>query len=71
MAEWALALMARAARQMQGDDDCFCGIGWSMAWVARAKDRHLWHLESSADVHEARIIAHHMTAHTNDGDGLI
>ena len=71
MAEWALALMARVARQMQGDDSCFYRIGWGMAWIARAKDRYLWNLECGSNVHQTGIVTHHLAAQTNDGDGLI
>ena len=71
MAEWALALMARAAGQMQGDDGGICGVGRGVVWIARPKYRYLRNVQCCSNVHQAGIITHHLAAQTNDGDGLI
>ena len=48
----------------------FTGQGRGVLWRRGAKQRHLWHAQSSSDVHQARVVGHQARCATNHGHGL-
>jgi hypothetical protein len=42
-----------------------------MRWIARAKDRYLWSLQRSSNMHQTRIITDDSFTYPNQGNGFI